>query len=122
MTPEEILAVIAPELYANISAMTVYIALATQKLNYNFFGDTHFTMAIALLSAHMWVLNTKRGGQSGVITYEGAGRMLRSFGGVGVIREEYDLTNYGMQLKGLIHTMGHSITTSSVDIFTAYLG
>jgi hypothetical protein len=71
----------------------------------------------------MWTLNSTRGGQSGVITYLMEGRLSKSFGGVGVIREELQLTNYGMQLLGLMDSMPGSVgTVASEQIINAYLG
>jgi predicted alternative tryptophan synthase beta-subunit len=120
-TPEEILIVIAPTMSATAS-YDVYIELAKQQTSSGYFG-VHWGMAVALRAAHMWTLNSMRSGQSGVITYLMEGRLSKSFGGVGVIREELQLTNYGMQLLGLMDSMPGSVgTVASEEIINTYLG
>jgi hypothetical protein len=100
----------------------IYVDLAKQMTSLGFFG-TNWNMAVALRAAHMWTLNSTRGGQSGVITYLMEGRLSKSFGGVGVIREELQLTNYGMQLLGLMDSMPGSVgTVASEQIINTYLG
>jgi len=120
MTPEEILSVIAVSLYAS-PAMPTYVALARQRLSATFFG-ANYTLAVALLSAHMYTLNSRREGESGVVTYQAEGRLFKSYGGVGVIRDDYDLTNYGIQLKDLTRNCGVGATTTSLAVYDAELG
>jgi len=120
MTPEEILVVIAPTMSAT-SGYNNYIELAGQLTSSGYFGD-NWSLATALRAAHMWTLNSIRGGQSGVITFLMEGRLSKSFGGVGVIREGLQLTNYGMQLLDLMDSMPGSVgTVASEEIVNLYL-
>lgn len=119
--PEEIILIIAPTM-SSTAGYATYIELAKQMTSSGFFG-TNWNMAVALRAAHMWTLNSIRGGQSGVITYLMEGRLSKSFGGVGVIREELQLTNYGMQLLGLMDSMPGSVgTVASEQIINTYMG
>lgn len=120
MTPEEILVVIAPTMSAT-SGYNNYIELAGQLTSSGYFGD-NWSLATALRAAHMWTLNSIRGGQSGVVTFLMEGRLSKSFGGVGVIREGLQLTNYGMQLLDLMDSMPGSVgTVASEEIVNLYL-
>jgi hypothetical protein len=121
LSPDDVLLVIAPTM-ASVAGYDTYVELAQQQTSPGYFGS-HWAMAVALRAAHMWTLNTLRGGQSGVITYLMEGRLSKSFGGVGVIREELQLTNYGMQLLGLMDSMPGSVgTVASEQIINTYLG
>ena len=120
MTAEEILSVIAAGM-DDLPSRPAYIALATQRTDRCFFG-VNYTLAIALRAAHEWVLNTRRQGESGVTTYEASGRLAKSYGGVGVIRDSLQLTNYGMQLEALIKESGMGATISNEDIYNLYIG
>lgn len=120
MTPEAILAIIATEL-ASSPLMDGYVALARIQISPIFFG-TNYNLAVALKAAHEWVLNTKRSGQSGVLTYEMSNRMSRSFGGVGVIRNDWDLSNYGLQYKALVRSCGVGATSSAEGIIATLIG
>ena len=111
MTSLEILAVYCPALYAD-PLVESHLTLARQGLSASFFG-ARYNEAVALLAAHRYYLNSIRGGESDVVTYKASGRMMQSNGGVGVIREELELTNYGMQLKALIRQMTAMASVSS---------
>jgi len=51
------------------------------------------------------------------------GRLSKSFGGVGVIRDALQLTNYGMQLQDLMTSMPGSIGgIASTTVLDSYLG
>jgi len=120
-TPEELLPVYCPQMTLT-SGYSIYIDQAKLLSSSGYFGS-FWPLAVALRAAHMWTLNSMRGGQSGVITYLMEGRLSKSFGGVGVIREELQLTNYGMQLLGLMDSMPGSVgTVASEEIINAYLG
>lgn len=108
---DEILAVICPKILT-VAGYNVYVDMATNRTASNYFGD-RYNEAIALRAAHMYVLNTVRGGQAGVETYKMEGRLAISYGGTGVIRDELELTNYGMQLKALIRSCQAAVTTTS---------
>ena len=113
MTPEEILAIIASEMVTDPNYVN-YISLAGLNHSQVVLGDK-YNMATALLAAHMWVLNTKRQGESGVVTYLADGRRMKSYGGTGVIRDSLELTNYGMQYKTLISATVVGASTSNLD-------
>jgi hypothetical protein len=113
-TPVQILAVICPAMLATDNYQA-YIDMATSETALEFFG-AQYEKAIALRAAHSWTLNTKRGSQSGVVTYRMEGRLAESYGGIGVVRHELELTNYGLQLRELMKSMKAiiGVTDSSV--------
>lgn len=119
-TPEEMLQVICP-VFLTTSGYSVYLEMAESVTSSGWYGDT-YPMAVALRAAHMWTLNTKRRGQSGVETYLMEGRLAKSFGGIGVVRNELELTNYGQQLLGLMKSQGPAMTTTAYEIYNAYPG
>lgn len=110
-TPEQILAVICPRLF-DTADYQVYIDLAVSQTAQEHFG-LQYDLAVALRAAHMWTINTKRNGQSGVVTYRMEGRLAESYGGIGVIRNELELTNYGLQLLQLMNTVKAPISTTN---------
>lgn len=120
MTPEEILAVIASEL-ALSPVMANYISYARLVVSQSFFG-VNYNMAVALQAAHQWAINTKRPGEAGVRTYQMQGRLMQSNGGVGVIRDGYDLSNYGLQYRDLVRKCGMGIMSSSDYYLTLLAG
>lgn len=113
-TPEEYIRVICSQLY-DTGSMDVYVDMASGVTDAGFFGD-QWAMAVALLASHYYILNTKRAGAAGVETYKMEGRLALSFGGLGVIRDQLELTNYGMQYKSLRQNRmaGISITDSAL--------
>jgi hypothetical protein len=110
-SPEDLLAVICPSLLTT-SGYQSYLDVAEIRTSSSFFGGA-YPLAVALRAAHMYTLNTQRGGQSGIV---------KSFGGIGVVRNELELSNYGQQLIGLIRASGPAITTTASDIYNSYLG
>jgi hypothetical protein len=120
-SPEDWVEVIAPDM-ALTTNYSLYIDEAKLVTSTNFFGAS-WAKAVALRAAHEWTLNSRRGGQSGVETYLMEGRLSKSFGGVGVIRDALQLTNYGMQLQDLMTSMPGSVGgVASTTILTTYLG
>ena len=119
-TPEEILTVIAPT-FMTTSGYQTYINVASGLTDPCFFGD-QWSYACALRAAHLWDLNTNRRGKAGVETYLMEGRLARSYGGFGVIRDNLELSNYGLQLKGLIYQMGKNVSVTSTYIVNTYGG
>lgn len=119
-TAEEILQVICPQ-FLTTSGYNVYLEMAEIETSSAWYGSA-YEMALALRAAHMWTLNTQRRGQSGVVTYLMEGRLAKSFGGIGVVRHELELTNYGLQLQNLMKSRGPAITTTAQDIYNTYLG
>jgi hypothetical protein len=119
-SPEDLLAVICPSLLTT-SGYQSYLDVAEIRTSSSFFGGA-YPLAVALRAAHMYTLNTQRGGQSGIVTYLMEGRLAKSFGGIGVVRKELELSNYGQQLIGLIRASGPAITTTASDIYNSYLG
>jgi len=120
-TPEEWIPVIAPSMSLT-SGYSLYIDEAKTITSSGYFGAS-WAKAVALRAAHEWTLNSRRGGQSGVETYLMEGRLSKSFGGVGVIRDSLQLTNYGMQLQELMSSMPGSVGgIASTTILTTYLG
>jgi hypothetical protein len=64
----------------------------------------------------MWQLNTKRGDSSGPVTYRMEGRLAESYASPGVIRNELELTKYGMQLLSLIKMSKAGVVTTNAFI------
>ncbi len=90
-----------------------HIQLARTGLDECFFGE-RYEEAVALKACHRYVMNITNGGSAGVVTYKAAGRYSQSNGGIGVIREELELTNYGRQLLSIIKSRsGRATTTNS---------
>lgn len=120
-TPEEWVTVLAPTM-SSTEGYSLYIDEAKVATSSGYFGSM-WAKAVALRAAHEWTLNSKRGGQSGVETYLMEGRLSKSFGGVGVIRDSLQLTNYGMQLQELMTSMPGSVGgIASTTIMNTYLG
>jgi len=114
MTPEEIVAVIYPAFYTSPS-VSGYITLASGMNSTSFFGE-QWGLATALLASHNYYLDNVRRGQAGVETYKMEGRLASSTGGVGVLRDNLDMTSYGMRYKALraSRMAGIAITDSSI--------
>jgi hypothetical protein len=111
LSVEEVLGVIAPDvlLLANVDTR---ITMAQAETSASFFGDK-YSLAVALRVAHTWALLTVRSGsETGAVTYKMEGR---------VIRDEWELTNYGRQLKKLIQNTRVGITTTSEDVYNTFL-
>lgn len=119
MAPEDILPVIAVSMVSDPS-YTTYITLAAQQCSAKYFG-VNWSLAVALLAAHMWTLNKVNPGRAGIKTYQANGRLMETFGGLSVIKDSFALTNYGLQYKELITTSGVAATTSAYDIVIAGL-
>ncbi len=120
-TPEEWITVLAPAMSLT-TGYSLYIDEAKLVTSSGYFG-ANWAKAVALRAAHEWTLNSRRGGQSGVETYLMEGRLSKSFGGVGVIRDSLQLTNYGMQLQELMNSMSGSVGgIASSTILSTYLG
>ena len=111
MTAVEIIEVIYPALY-NATARDSYIALARDETSASFYG-INYEKAVALLASHNYFLNIGNGGNAGVVTYKMSGRMAISYGGVGVIREDLELSGFGRQLLGLMRKSGPAASTCS---------
>jgi hypothetical protein len=109
-TPEQILNVICPKIFET-SDYQVYIDLATNMTAQEFFG-VNYEYAIALRSAHMWQLNTKRGDSAGPVTYRMEGRLAESYANPGVVKRELEMTKYGMQLLSLMDMKATVLTTN----------
>jgi hypothetical protein len=119
-TPAEYIRVICSDLY-DTGSMDIYVELASGVTSEAFFGD-QWAKAVALLAAHEYTLDTKRKGQQGVETYRMEGRLALSYGGMGVIRDPLELTNYGMQYKALRQGRMTGISISDPAILTTYEG
>jgi hypothetical protein len=117
-TPEEYIRVICSELY-DTGSMNIYVEMASGVTSSTFFGE-QWAMAVALLSAHYYILNSKRAGQAGVETYKMEGRLALSFGGLGVIRDQLELTSYGMQYKALRQSRMANISVTDSTIVALY--
>jgi len=120
MTPEEYIEVICPKLFAS-EGLTTYVTMASGMNSEAFFGD-QWGMATALLASHYWYLTDKRSGQAGVETYKMEGRLAVSTGGVGVLRDSLDLSNYGMQYKTIRQSRMAGIAISDSSIMSLYGG
>ena len=119
MTPLQILTVIYNKMSLDANVQS-YIDLATMQTSQKFYG-VNYNLAIALLAAHTYYLTIERSGKAGVISYQGAGRILESTGGLGVIRNDLELSNFGMQLKRLRQSSGIGALTTAENIYTALL-
>ena len=120
MTPDEYIEVICPQL-STASGLNVYITMASGMNSEAFFGD-HWGLATALLASHYWYLDDRRRGQAGVETYKMEGRLAVSTGGVGVLRDSLDLSNYGMQYKTIRQSRMAGIAISDSAVMTLYGG
>ena len=118
MTAIEIVQAICPDLY-NDSARDTHIALARDETSATFYG-INYEKAVALLASHNYFLAVTNGGNAGVQTYKMSGRMAVSYGGIGVIREYLELSNYGRQLMSLTNKTSPAASTCS-DVAINYL-
>ena len=116
MTAEEILQYECPALYALTATMNYYVASARLELSASVLG-VFYDKAVAYLAAHRYSLNTVQnsavGAGAGRITSKTEGRLSVSFGGIDSATDDYGLTNYGIQLKGIIDKCGLVASSSS---------
>jgi len=115
MTAEEILQYECPALYALTATMNYYVASARLELSASALGG-FYERAIAYLAAHRYSLTvqtTAVGAGAGRITSKTEGRLSVSFGGIDSATDDYGLTNYGLQLKGIIDKCGLKASSSS---------
>ena len=120
MEPEDLLPVYCPQMTLT-SGYSVYIDQAKRLTSSGFF-NSYWALAVVYRAAHMWTLNSKRPGTSGVETFLMEGRLSKSYGGVGVIRDGLQLTNYGMQLLDLMESMPGSVgSVASSTILNTYM-
>jgi len=120
MTPEEYIELVCPALYTS-TVMSGYITIASGLTSPAFFGD-QWGLATALLASHEYFLSISRGGQAGVETYKMEGRLALSTGGVGVLRDPLDLTNYGMRYKALRQSRMAGVSITDSAIVQTFLG
>jgi hypothetical protein len=120
MTPEEIVQIIYPDFYASAS-LDGYVTIASGLNSADFFGD-QWGLAVALMASHNYYLDVVRRGQAGVETYKMEGRLAASTGGVGVLRDNLDLTSYGMRYKALRQGRMAGVSISSSAIISLYGG
>lgn len=121
MSPEELIPVVAKQMLTDPNYLQ-WVELAKLGASQAFFGE-RWGYAVALLAAHNWTLSVKRGGQAGVETYRAEGRLMQSFGGVGVIRDGLELTSYGMLYKSLVKQCSVGASTSNHDLIVGgYIG
>lgn len=118
MTAVEIIQAIYPNLY-NDPSRDVHIALARDEISSTFYG-INYEKAVALLASHNYYVTVSNGGNAGVQTYKMSGRMAVSYGGIGVIRNYLELSNYGRQLLALIDKTSPAASTCS-DVAINYL-
>ena len=119
-TPEEFVEIICPSL-VTVSGYATYISLAESLTSSGYFGE-NYAFAVALRASHLYVLNTKRSGESGYVTAKTEGRLSKSFGGLGNIQSELQMTSYGMQLLDLIRSTSPAVSMTSTDVYNTYLG
>lgn len=115
MTAEEILQYECPALYALTTTMNYYVASARLELSASALGG-FYERAVAYLAAHRYSLTvqtTAIGAGAGRITSKTEGRLSVSFGGIDSATDDYGLTNYGLQLKGIIDKCGLKASSSS---------
>jgi hypothetical protein len=102
--------------------MEYFIASAREELSASVLGIL-YEKAVAYLAAHRYTIVDQirsTGGSSGRVTQKTEGRLSISFGGVSSDGDDYSLTNYGLQLKSLIHKSG-AIASSSSEFAVNYL-
>ena len=115
MTAEEILQYECPALYALTATMNYYVASARLELSASALGG-FYERAVAYLAAHRYSLTvqtTAVGAGAGRITSKTEGRLSVSFGGIDSATDDYGLTNYGLQLKGIIDKCGLKASSTS---------
>ena len=115
MTAEEILQYECPALYALTATMNYYVASARLELSASALGG-FYERAVAYLAAHRYSLTvqtTAVGAGAGRITSKTEGRLSVSFGGIDSATDDFGLTNYGLQLKGIIDKCGLKASSSS---------
>jgi len=115
MTAEEILQYECPALYVLTATMNYYVASARLELSASALGG-FYERAVAYLAAHRYSLTvqtTAVGAGAGRITSKTEGRLSVSFGGIDSATDDYGLTNYGLQLKGIIDKCGLKASSSS---------
>lgn len=116
MTAQEYLQYECPSLCALTATMDYYIASAREELSASVLGAM-YEKAVAYLAAHKYTLTTQStalGGTAGRITSKTEGRLSVTFGGVNPnATSEYALTNYGIQLQGILDKAGLRATSSS---------
>ena len=118
MTVEEILQCECPALYALTATMNYYVASARLELSASALGG-FYERAVAYLAAHRYSLTvqtTAVGAGAGRITSKTEGRLSVSFGGIDSATDDYGLTNYGLQLKGIIDKCGLKASSSSTFV------
>jgi len=118
MTAVEIIQAIYPALY-NDPTRDTHVALARDETSSTFYG-TNYEKAVALLASHNYYVTVANGGNAGVQTYKMSGRMAVSYGGIGVIREYLELSNFGRQLLSLTNKTSPAASTCS-DVAINYL-
>lgn len=111
MTAVDIIQAIYPTLY-NDASRDVHISLARDETSATFYG-VNYEKAVALLACHNYFVTVSNGGGAGVLTYKAEGRMMVSYGGVGVIREYLELSAFGRQLLGLTSKTSPAASTTS---------
>ena len=111
MTAVEIIQAIYPTLY-NDASRDAHIFLAREETSSVFYG-TNYEKAVALLACHNYFVTVANGGGAGVLTYKAEGRMMVSYGGVGVIRNYLELSAFGRQLIQLTSKTSPAASTTS---------
>ena len=116
MTAQEYLQYECPALYTLTASMDYYIASAREELSASVLGAM-YEKAVAYLAAHKYTLATQStalGGTAGRVTSKTEGRLSVTFGGVNPnATSEYALTNYGIQLQGILDKAGLRASSSS---------
>ena len=113
-TPEQYLQAICPAIFETAEYQT-FIDISTNMTAQEFYG-VNYEYAIALRAAHMWQLNVKRGDSAGPVTYRMEGRLAESYATPGVIKNELELTKYGMQLLTLMRSARGTVATTNVYV------
>ncbi len=112
----EYINVLCPQLLT-VSGYTAFIDIAKETLSPEYFGEK-YNYAVALKAAHLYILNTKRNGDSGVITGKTEGRLSVSYShAIKGNYSELEMTSYGKELLQLIYNMGQCGIIGSTDIY-----
>lgn len=120
MTAEEIIAIIYPDFAASAS-VSDYVTLASMQVSSEFFGE-QTELALALFASHNYYLDVVRRGQTGVETYKMEGRLALSTGGVGVLREDLELSSFGLRYKALRQSRMAGVSVSDSLMLTTFTG
>lgn len=102
--------ILCPALYSDTDR-DEYIAMAEELTGRAYFG-VYGDQAVALRASHLYALSKRTLGESGSISSKTEGKLSLSFSSSGMGGDDLSQTNYGMQLKALIQSVGPAISVN----------